>query len=525
MSKELLGARRARAGPDSHSSSKSRRPLLGRHPRSPVPVDYAVMGAAQKLDERFPEPLWISGELADVRQARFGRWFGTLTGTNSRVQIHVPPDVASQGPIPETGAAVLVQGTLSIWERGGEFRIDAVGAPVTVDSEGSRAAVRKATEKVLRAEGIFDSPKRGIPPWPRSVAVVSSPRGAAVGDVRNVIRRRAPWVSIELHECVVQGPAAPSAIVNALLAAGQSDADLVILTRGGGAKDRFDAFDDPVVVRQVARSRIPIIVAVGHQRDHTLADFAADLSAPTPSAAAERAVPDGVQLAKHAKVLAKRVNAGLRERLTAARRDTGHTESRVTRSIHHKVTATRIHMERFDSRIGRSMRQQLTAAERELEHARNRTEKRTRGFLRSTRSSLLQLDPGSSHSRMGQLVTQQLTRADQLLGRSVRAMRRHVELQRSRQESLTLGALFDRLKRTAASDRYRVTRLWRSARALSPAHLLSIGYVMAIGPASITVKSVKELSSGIELELVFEDGTATAVVQKIDSEHTTRRTP
>lgn len=494
MLRETAGTFLTRQDSSSHSTSKPRPGLLGRHPKSPVPVDLAVLGAGQKLEQRFPDPIWIAGELVEVREARRGRWFGTLRGRESRVEVHVPPNVARQAPAPEAGAAVLVQGTLRIWDRGGEFRIEAVSPPVATHSEGSRAAVRKAAERTLRAEGVFDAPKRPVPSWPRSVAVVSSPRGAAIGDIRSVIRRRAPWVSVNLYDCVVQGPAAPSAIVNALVTAGQSNADLVILTRGGGATDRLDAFDDPVVVRQVARSRLPIIVAVGHERDHTLADLAADVSAPTPSAAAERAVPDREDLSKHLKALGKRIDAAADQRLTR----------------------TRVDVERSEHRVARAMRERLTRAQSELRETATRSEEQTRRLLTALRASLVRRDPGSPRSRIGRLITQQLTRADELRSRIDRAMQHHTSVQRARLEASRVPGLFDRLKEGAASDRYRALRLWRSVRALSPSELLSRGYAMVIGPGATTVKGVRDLQSQTELELVFEDGTAAVVVLEVE---------
>lgn len=485
---------RGHRGTRTVQGSDCRRPLLGRKRESPIPVDLAVLGSAQQLEKRFPDKLWFRGELVEVREARAGRLFGSLRGESSRIDLHISPSVAHGVAIPETGTNVLVQGRLRIWEPAGEFRIEATSPLIATDTAGARAATRRAVERQLRAEGVLDARKRPVPSWPRSVAVVTSPRGAAIDDVRSVIRRRAPWVSVQVHECVVQGPGGPLSIARALEAASRSLADLVILTRGGGSTDSLDAFDDPTVVRQVARSRMPIIVAVGHQRDRTLSDLAADVSAPTPSAAAERAVPDRKELSKHVKALSGRIDAAIRQRLIGARTDVGRSERLLTSAV----------------------RQCLVSARVKLGQAGRQTDERAGRLLSSMRESLSRLDPGSSRSRIGLLVMQQLTRSDELASRIDRAVRNQVAAQRMRVESSRLTGLFDRLKGTAASDRYRADRLWRSARALSPSELLSRGYAMVIGPGSTTVKGAKDLRSETELDLVFEDGTAAVVVQKVE---------
>jgi exodeoxyribonuclease VII large subunit len=193
---------------------------------------------------------------------------------------------------------------------------------ITPAGTGDLHARYEQLRQKLAAEGLFDERrKRTVPRWPRRIGVVTSPVGAVWRDINNVLTRRYPLVELVLSPCVVQGAAAAPAIVRALRRLyAQAEIDTIILARGGGSLEDLWGFNDERVVRTVAEAPVPIIVGVGHESDTTLADFAADLRAPTPSAAAEVATPDGAQLPAILGRLRDRAGAALLGRAAERRR-------------------------------------------------------------------------------------------------------------------------------------------------------------------------------------------------------------
>jgi exodeoxyribonuclease VII large subunit len=197
---------------------------------------------------------------------------------------------------PEHGMNVIIHGRVRAYEPQGVYQLYVES--ITPAGAGDLHAQYEALRRKLAAAGLFDDGrKRPIPRWPRRIGVVTSPVGAVWRDINNVLRRRYPLVELVLSPSVVQGATAAPAIVRALQRLyAQRGIDTVILARGGGWLVDLWSFNDERVVRAVADAPVPVIVGVGHESDVTLADFAADLRAPTPSAAAELATPDGTQL-------------------------------------------------------------------------------------------------------------------------------------------------------------------------------------------------------------------------------------
>jgi exodeoxyribonuclease VII large subunit len=191
---------------------------------------------------------------------------------------------------------VIVHGRVRAYEPQGVYQLYVES--LTPAGAGDLHARYEQLRTELAAAGLFDDArKRPVPRWPRRIGVVTSPVGAVWRDITNVLRRRYPLVELVLSPSVVQGVTAAPAIVRALgRLYAQPELDTIILARGGGSLEDLWSFNDERVVRTVAESPVPIIVGVGHESDVTLADFAADLRAPTPSAAAELATPDGTQL-------------------------------------------------------------------------------------------------------------------------------------------------------------------------------------------------------------------------------------
>ena len=198
---------------------------------------------------------------------------------------------------PENGMKVIVRARVSLYEKDGAFQIYI--EEMQPDGVGALQIAFEQLKKKLAAEGLFEaSRKKPLPRYPARVGVITSPTGAAVRDIFNVLGRRFPLARVVFTPVLVQGEGAPAQLVAALRRFNETNAaDVLLLGRGGGSIEELWAFNDETVARAVAASRIPVISAVGHETDFTICDFVADLRAPTPSAAAELAVPDQHQLA------------------------------------------------------------------------------------------------------------------------------------------------------------------------------------------------------------------------------------
>jgi exodeoxyribonuclease VII large subunit len=245
--------------------------------------------------------LWIEGEISDFTQASSGHCYFTLQdsgdGTPAEIRCVIWRSQAWRLTWrPQPGDTVEAHGYISVYERGGAYQFYA--DTLLQGGVGQRWRAFQALKARLEAEGLFDaSRKRPIPHWPKCIGVVTSPSGAALHDILNVLRNRYPLVQVLLSPALVQGIEAPSTIVKAIKTLDErEDVDVVIVARGGGSAEDLWAFNDEEVGRAIIGSRAPVITGIGHETDFTIADFCADLRAPTPSAAAAAAVPDRQEL-------------------------------------------------------------------------------------------------------------------------------------------------------------------------------------------------------------------------------------
>ena len=238
------------------------------------------------------QDVWVEGEISNLSRPSSGHIYFTLKDSSASLRCVMWRKEATRLPlILEDGLAVEAHGHISLYEAGGQYQLyaDAIRAV----GEGALYREFLRLKAILEAEGLFEAArKRPIPELPRRIGIVTSPTGAALRDILNTLRRRLPLVSVILAPTPVQGDDAPSAIVSALQSLNRVGApDVIILARGGGSIEDLWAFNDERVVRAVTESAAPIITGVGHETDFTLADFVADLRAPTPTAAAELATP------------------------------------------------------------------------------------------------------------------------------------------------------------------------------------------------------------------------------------------
>ncbi len=248
---------------------------------------------ARELIEDVFHSVWIEGELSNVSRPASGHIYFTLKDAGAQVRGALFKSRTFGIRFkPIDGMQVLVRGKVSLYEARGEFQL--IAEHLEPAGEGALRREFDQLKARLAAEGLFDAAlKRPLPAWPRRIGVITSPSGAAIRDVLSVLARRFPLVEVEVLPVPVQGRDAPAAIVAMLQAANVAARhDVLLLTRGGGSLEDLWAFNDEAVARAMRASAIPVVAAVGHEIDFSIAEFAADLRAATPSAAAELLVPE-----------------------------------------------------------------------------------------------------------------------------------------------------------------------------------------------------------------------------------------
>jgi exodeoxyribonuclease VII large subunit len=290
----------------------------GASPRSAVSVGTVTQTAKDILEGAFL-PLWVRGEVTDFKAHRNGHWYFCLRDASAQLRCVVwSRDRRLIPSAPDEGMQITALGQLTVYPGRGDMQF----AVRRMEAEGD-GLWRKALERTrakLEADGLLSSErKRPLPRYPRVIAVVTSPDGAAWHDVVAVVRRRAPHVKLVIVPAAVQGDAAPEELCYAIDQVSRWNvADTVIIGRGGGARDDLRPFNDERVARAIARCPAPTISAVGHEIDVTICDLVADHRAPTPSAAAEAAVRDRDELSAELNTRADRLLAAVATRLDDA---------------------------------------------------------------------------------------------------------------------------------------------------------------------------------------------------------------
>jgi exodeoxyribonuclease VII large subunit len=276
------------------------------------------------LEERFPS-VWVEGEISNVRSPSSGHIYFTLKDAGAQLAVVLFRGVAAKvGFKLKDGLQVITFGDISVYEKSGQYQL--VASQLLPKGLGVLQLAFEELKQRLAKEGFFDSSrKRPIPILPQRIGLVTSPTGAAIRDFLNIIDRRFPNVHIVIYPVRVQGQGAATEIaaaideLNVLHASGRLSLDVLIVTRGGGSLEDLWAFNEEVLARALARSRIPTISAVGHEIDFTIADFIADLRAPTPSAAAELVVKAKEEFKQRMGQYQSRLQSDLRLRLATAR--------------------------------------------------------------------------------------------------------------------------------------------------------------------------------------------------------------
>jgi exodeoxyribonuclease VII large subunit len=268
------------------------------------------------LLERGLGVLWVQGELSNFSEPASGHWYFSLKDRDAQLRCAMfRSKNALLGFTPRAGQQVLVRGRISVYEARGEYQLI-----VEHLEEAGVGALQREFERLkakLAAEGLFASErKRALPRFPRRVGVITSPSGAALHDILHILARRYPPAAVLVYPAAVQGAAAAPMLVAALrTASARAECDVLILARGGGSLEDLWAFNDERVARAIHQCALPVVSGVGHEIDFTIADFAADARAPTPSAAAELVVPDRLACLEAIGRSAHRLASGVRREL------------------------------------------------------------------------------------------------------------------------------------------------------------------------------------------------------------------
>jgi len=333
--------------------------------------------AKRLLESEFPI-LHVEGEISNLAQPGSGHWYFTLKDDRAQVRCAMFKNRNHMVRFkPRNGQQIIVRGRISLYEGRGEFQMIAEFLEDSGDGE-----LRRAFDKLkasLQAEGLFDQArKKPVPTLPEHIAIITSPAGAAIRDVISVMQRRFPAVRISILPVQVQGDQSVPQIVAALQRANRLSGetsgewttdpfDLILLTRGGGSLEDLWSFNTEPVARAIAASRLPVVCAVGHESDVSIADFVADLRAPTPSAAAELITPDGDVLLDSFALLTRRLWQLMNQRIADGTRETLHLQKRLRHP--------RAHLEELAQRLDELERRLTSSIKNQLERQRSRIER------------------------------------------------------------------------------------------------------------------------------------------------------
>ena len=285
---------------------------------------------------------WVQGEVSNYKAHPNGHQYFTLKDARAQIACVIWRDSMAPQRQPITdGARIQVFGTVTVFEARGQYQLSV--QIVQPFGRGLLQAKFEALKAKLEAEGLFDAArKRALPKFPKRIGIVTSASGAAIRDILNILRRRAPWLSILINPVRVQGSGAAQEIAVAIreLATPNENfepVDVIIVTRGGGSIEDLWEFNEEIVARAITAAEVPVVSAVGHEIDSTIADFVADLSAPTPSAAAELIVRDVVDLVRDLEGSTRRLGRELLNRLRDAQQRLDHARETLRRCLGHKI--------------------------------------------------------------------------------------------------------------------------------------------------------------------------------------------
>ena len=422
------------------------------------------------LLERGFGALWLEAEISNFAKPASGHWYFSLKDAAAQVRCAMFRQRNMLATLtPRDGQKVLVRARIGLYEPRGEFQliIDHI-------EDAGLGALRRQYEELLAklaAEGLFEaSRKRPLPRLPRRIGVITSPTGAAIRDILQVLARRFAAIPVLIYPVPVQGAQAAGEIVAALkLAAERRECDVLILARGGGSLEDLWAFNDEALARAIVHSPIPVISGVGHEVDTTIADFAADVRAPTPSAAAEMVVPDGEEWLRALRAFGLRLAQGMERRLQQDRKALewlSHRAAQVSPAA--RLTDQMQRLDELEQRLARALRQRVSDL---------------RGTFIEARSRLWGASPAI-------LLRDGAARRADLIARLKAAQR----------------ALLQRW-------RERLLPLIRTLQAVSPLATLDRGYAIVSLPGGVILRHARDAPKGTLIEARLGKGTIVARVE------------
>jgi exodeoxyribonuclease VII large subunit len=425
----------------------------------------ALVSAVRSHIEREYSDCWVEGEISNLRIPDSGHLYFTLKEENAQIRVVMFRSSAKLLRFrPENGLHVTVRGRITVYEDRGELQISAE----FMEPQGA-GALQLAFEQLkarLQAEGLFEaSRKKPIPPLPQRIGIITSPQGAALRDILNILARRHRSANVLIYPAQVQGDAAPGEVMAGLryfhqelrhqdLRRGEA-VEVIIIARGGGSAEDLGAFNHEGVARAVAESKIPVISAIGHETDFTIMDFVADLRAPTPSAAAELVIRSRQEIEAQAEDLCRRLERAVRYRLLMARQE-------LTERAQHGAFAR--------------MMDGIHRRQQKLDEQRFRLEKAERQLLERCH-------------RRSESVSAAVRHYD--ARRRLAAVRQRLEAQVGNLAAATHTRL---LQSHGALDRHTA-----SLEALSPVSILNRGYALVFDAKGRLVKDAARLKAGDEL--------------------------
>jgi exodeoxyribonuclease VII large subunit len=422
-----------------------------------------LVGQVRELIEQQYGDVWVEGEISNYRPAPSGHVYFTLKDADAQLPIVLFRRQAMLLRFrPEDGLHVLVRGRVSVYEQRGQMQL--VAETMEPVGAGSLQLAFEQLKERLKAEGLFDAErKRPLPAFPRTVGIVTSPTGAVIRDFLNIVARRHSGLSVLLYPVSVQGESAPSEIESALAELNSSGlVDLIVLARGGGSLEDLAAFNSERVARAIVASTLPVVSAIGHETDFTIADFVADLRAPTPSAASELITEAQHKIAEHLATQSNRLERAARFQLMQIRE-----------------RLTRLSLDRTESRISTLLyraAQRLDDLSFRLEAALTTQLRERQSRVTNLAAAFLHHDPRRSVLHAREHLADFRARLDRSIERT---------LQRA---AIRLGALDARLN------------------SLSPLAVLDRGYALVLSAEGALIRSTAQLASGDQLTTRLADG-------------------
>lgn len=436
--------------------------------RPPWKVHQLVFEIRGHVEKEYRD-LRVEGEISNLRQASSGHVYFTLKDDQSQLPVVLFRTKARMLKFtPKDGLEVQVRGGISVYEDRGQLQL--VAESMEPRGKGSLQVAFEQLYALLKEEGLFESDrKRPLPPYPRTVGVITSSKGAVIHDILHVLARRHSRAHVLLYPVAVQGEAAASDIVEALAWFQKYPcADVLVVARGGGSPEDLAAFNSEGVARAIAASAIPVVSAVGHENDFTIADFVADLRAPTPSVGAEIITDAQYRVEEYLETLATRLERAVGyQRMQARQRFAQLNASVVFAGVQHGMGRRQQRVDEFRFRLEASWQKGSNLVSRRLDTA------------------------------YANLLRQDVRRQMKLQGEQLRSLR--VELGRAWQAYSERC----RMRSSRAADRLA---------ALSPLAVLDRGYALVYDGGGNLIKTVRHLHSGDALHVRFAQGQADATV-------------